>query len=73
MRKVLLLALVSMFFVTACNKSEETAPAPDAAVSAAAPAAWRASRPRWRPAPGQRNGKSGWSGQPGSAVIRFVF
>ena len=38
MRKVLLLALVSMFFVTACNKSEETAPAPDAAASAAAPA-----------------------------------
>ena len=31
MRKVLLLALVSMFFATACNKSEETAPAPDAA------------------------------------------
>ena len=39
MRKVLLLALVSMFFATACNKSEETAPAPEAAASAAAPAA----------------------------------
>jgi hypothetical protein len=39
MRKVLLLALVSMFFATACNKTEETAPAPDAAASAAAPAA----------------------------------
>jgi hypothetical protein len=39
MRKVLLLALISMFFATACSKSEETAPAPDAAASAAAPAA----------------------------------
>jgi len=39
MRKVLLLALVSMFFATACSKSDETAPAPDAAMSAAAPAA----------------------------------
>ncbi|WP_331588096.1 hypothetical protein [Candidatus Binatus sp.] len=39
MRKVLLLALVTMFFATACSKSEETAPAPDAAASAAAPAA----------------------------------
>jgi hypothetical protein len=39
MRKVLLLALVSMFFATACSKPEETAPAPDAAASAAAPAA----------------------------------
>jgi hypothetical protein len=38
MRKVLLLALVTMFFATACNKSEETAPAPDANASAAAPA-----------------------------------
>jgi hypothetical protein len=38
MRKVLLLALVSMFLATACSKSEETAPAPDAAASAAAPA-----------------------------------
>jgi uncharacterized lipoprotein YajG len=38
MRKVLLLALVSMFLTTACSKSEETAPAPDAAASAAAPA-----------------------------------
>jgi hypothetical protein len=38
MRKVLLLALVTMFFATACSKSEETAPAPDAAASAAAPA-----------------------------------
>ena len=38
MRKVLLLALVSMFFTAAaCSKSEETAPAaPDAAASAAA-------------------------------------
>ncbi len=35
MRKVLLLALVTMFFATACSKSEETAPAPDAAASAA--------------------------------------
>ncbi len=40
MRKVLLLALITMFFATACNKSEETAPAaPDAAASAAAPMA----------------------------------
>jgi hypothetical protein len=38
MRKVLLLALVSMFFTAAaCSKSEETAPAaPDAAASTAA-------------------------------------
>jgi Amt family ammonium transporter len=36
MRKVLLLALVTMFFATACNKSEETAPAPEAAASSAA-------------------------------------
>jgi uncharacterized lipoprotein YajG len=37
MRKILLLALVSMFFATACNKPEETAPAaPEAAASAAA-------------------------------------
>jgi len=38
MRKVLLLALVSMFFTAAaCSKSEGTAPAaPDAAASAAA-------------------------------------
>src|SRR5208337_745052 len=39
MRKVLLLALVSMFFATACSKSEEPAPAPESAASAAAPAA----------------------------------
>jgi hypothetical protein len=39
MRKVLLLALVSMFLATACSKSEEPAPAaPEAAASAAAPA-----------------------------------
>src|SRR5258708_32598932 len=38
MRKVLLLALVTMLFATACSKSEETAPAPDAAASASAPA-----------------------------------
>jgi hypothetical protein len=38
MRKVLLLALVTMFFATACSKSEETPPAPYAAASAAAPA-----------------------------------
>jgi len=44
MRKVLLLALVSMFFATACNKTEETAPAaPEAAASAAAPAPAEAS------------------------------
>jgi len=39
MRKVLLLVLVSLFLGTACNKSEESAPAaPDASASAAAPA-----------------------------------
>ena len=57
MRKVLLLALVSMFFATACNKTEETAPAPpEAAASAAAPAEGPAPR---RPAPSE-TGAGGW-------------
>ncbi len=71
MRKVLLLALVSMFFVTACNKSEETAPAPDAAASAAAPAAMRAAAAMAASA-GPASRKSRRCGQPGCAVIHFV-
>jgi len=40
MRKVLLLALVGLFLGTACQKSEESAPAPDASASTeASPAA----------------------------------
>jgi hypothetical protein len=40
MRKVLILALISMLFAaTACNKSEETAPASPAASEEASPAA----------------------------------
>ena len=48
MRKVLLLALVAMFFATACNKSEESAPATEASASASAaesPAASAAASP----------------------------
>jgi hypothetical protein len=47
MRKVLLLALVSMFFAAAaCSKSEETAaPAPEASASAAAEASPAAAPP----------------------------
>jgi hypothetical protein len=39
MRKVLVLALISMFFSVACQRSEETAPAaPEATPTEAAPA-----------------------------------
>ena len=69
MRKVLLLALVTMFFATACSKSEETAPAPDAAASAAAPA--DASSPAMAASPADAC-KSGSRSQPGCAVIHFV-
>ena len=66
MRKVLLLALVSMFFATACNKTEETAPAPpEAAASAAAPAE-AASHPPRRQRPRRGTGETGAPGAPGA-------
>jgi hypothetical protein len=64
MRKVLLLALVTMFFATACSKSEETAPAPDAAASAAAPADAGSAAAAASPAEA--------GGEPGGTVIHFV-